>query len=224
MEETTISNKKVLYQSDPHHLWVAVGDSHLQLLSHWFNGAGAASFAISGGTIWHAEKILESFNFLSTGMQAYFLLIGGNDLDQKHVLPIEVVGRKVGLVRKVLQKRPYAVVVTMTVIPRTSEAEPAKGDWFIRRVEMLDQNMTAAGPGHHHLITDAYISESISTYGPAQPRVELMAADRIHLNLDGRVMLQSILDFAFSSVAENSFKGTREIICRGERRFAFWRF
>ena len=185
---------------------------------------GSSTVSISGGMIHHVDNYLVNNNYMGNHISCYFILAGGNDLEQIAVSAARVASRMKELVQKIATKRPKALIITGTPIPRGSKAEKKKADWFQGRCESFDENMDQGHSGHHHFLTDLFVAESGSVQGPVTPRMALYADDWIHLNMEGRQAFQLLLDFVYESVVQVNFDRTKAIEFKGERRMALWKF
>ena len=207
--------------------WMVVGNSHLTMLPDFLRTFGAGMIAIRGGGISQTHELLKMKKYFRGGIDCILLLITGNDLADFRKECSEMAMELHIMIRELKRENPYAVVVTISAIPRvpgpTYSAESSEK--YLERIGLLDRMIIQQDGDHHHLKHDFFVGER--TDRGTFPLKEFYIRDHVHLNFRGREVLQELFKFAFDCVNFHDFERYGTIWIdhyTGDKRFARWAF
>ena len=211
--------KRITETIDDKFDWLLVGDSHASYLGSDLARHGINCVSIRGGRIQHARNYLESHDYCREKMSALFLLLAGNNLDNEP--PSGVATQMENLVYDIVTYNPTCVVITGTVVPRSSSLGGEDG--FINRSEKFDSELSQWGENHHHFLSDLFVDDCDKT-GRGKIRSDLFIGDKTHLNKQGRTLLLDQILFVVEAVNRGEFAGRKEWGYKHSSRATLWKF
>ena len=133
-----VEGKKMTSSVNADFDWLNISDSHGALFGPFLTRNGVNNVAISGGSLTHIYNYTVNQNFFKESMSALIILAGGNDLAMESKAPMAIAAQLGDIIKAIHVKRPKCVIITGSVIARTSKWDFSWGDYFIRRTELLD--------------------------------------------------------------------------------------